>query len=96
MSAQNRSRVTVGGNWSYEDQLGGTTLSDGEAVRVRWPDGSASTHIVKVLRSSQTISDMGHPAEIPIIRAFITIEHRGALVRVRLAGLNADVSRGVS
>jgi len=86
-------RITIGGNWSFEDQLGNVTLKDGERVSLRWPDGSTSTYAVIAKRTTEEIDDMGHAYPAPVIQAFVVLEYRGAAVHVRIKDINVDVAR---
>lgn len=86
-------QVTIGGDWSYQDQLDGRTLAEAERVRVRWPDGSVTEHVCTVREYSAPMMEMGHATQIPIVEAYITIEHRGCSVPVRLGRSALDVER---
>lgn len=86
------SRVKVGGDWRYEDQLDGIALRSDERVRVLWPYG-AEDYKVEIESSSVTISDMGHPTDLPVTRAYIRATINGTAARVRLADIDVHVVR---
>lgn len=83
-------KITTGGNWSVEDQLGGRTIRDGERLRVRFPDGTVEELRAVVESSSHADSDMGRDITIPVHRAFARIDYHGASVLMSLVGLEAE------
>lgn len=87
------SKVKLGGNWSYEDQLDGKTFEMGERVRITWPDGSVTHEVVRCVFGTAPSSDMGRPIKIPTVEAFVMITHRGVSVPVALANAQLDIER---
>lgn len=84
-------KIETYSNWCYIDRLGGRDLLDGELIELQWPDGGP-TEIVRVNidRPYQTYSDHGHVYEMPVAKAFVTAEHRGAPVKIYIAGMMAQ------
>lgn len=86
--------ITVYSNWCYFDRLEDRDLEHGERVAVQWPDGSTTEHDVEIVRSHTPIMDHGHNYDAPIKEAFVSLDHRGTSVRVRLAEIDGiDVRR---
>ena len=77
-------RVTIRSNWGYFDELDGRDLADGEGLRLKWPDGTITVAKVILVKTSEPGSDMGHPIDIPLHRAFIGVNYRGAIAQIRL------------
>ncbi len=77
-------KVEIYSNWCYYDQLDGKNLKDGEKLKVRWPDGQETQENVILKKTSQTVSDMGHPYDVPIHQAYVAVTVHGAECLVRL------------
>ncbi len=87
-------KVRVGGSWAAHDQLDGVTLEDGEKVTVLFPDDSLEYMKVEVDSSIMEESDMGQTTlELPVSKAFVTIDYKGLFIRVRLVNESLVVER---
>ena len=89
-------RVKTGGGatgWAAYDQLDGVTLEDGEPIEVDFPDGTIllTTVITKPFRQREM--DMGTWTTIPVIQAYVEIEHRGLTIKTRLTDERLTVRR---
>lgn len=86
-------KVEVYSNWCHYDVIDGTQIKNGDKIKVRWPNGTETTHVVKV--ESTVVHYVGHGGgdDIPISKAFVTIEYNGSTCSVRLveAGVEAEV-----
>lgn len=78
-------KVVVGGDWSYEDELAGTYLKNGERIRVRWPDGTEEDHKVHLEVTSTPIFDHGKSYPGRCAQAFIKVKLHGETLLVRLS-----------
>lgn len=81
------SKIDRGSNWGYWDQLDGKAIADGEALRVRFPDGSTLDLLARVITRSAGVSD---GTEIRDARSYLPVSVRGVDVLVPLYGLEAE------
>jgi len=79
-------KVEVYSNWAELDQLEGETIHNGDVLRVKWPDGTITTETAVVHTSQDSVVEQGCGiTEIPISKAYVQAEVRGAKCLVRLA-----------
>lgn len=79
-------KVEIISNWSYCDGLDGEILRPGDKLLVQWSDGSRSEHLVQIKDRSYTSSDHGHPCEIGVTEAYISVPFKNVESLVRLYG----------
>ena len=72
-------------SWRDVDQLDKKDIVDGEKFRIKYPDNSITEESIKLDKSSYTVSDMGHPWEILVRKAYIDIDYKGAKAKLYLA-----------
>ena len=84
------SDIYVGGDWSYRDMLGDKPLEHGERLKVEFPDGTVETHTIEVEDvRDQSYSDHGHNYPMRVTKAYIKLEHGGAIFLCRALNLSA-------
>jgi hypothetical protein len=76
-------RLSVLSNWGYWDQLDGVTLEDGEALEVRWPDGTITRELVVIKSTVFQTYDHGHRCDCSRVEAFVEV--------LAVAGLKAPI-----
>jgi hypothetical protein len=77
-------------NWCEIDMLDGKVLTDGELLFVRFPDGTARGHQIKVKAEPYQIMEQGngrYDARRSI--AYAPVDYHGVVVLVPLVGLEA-------
>lgn len=83
-------KVNTYSNWCYIDQLDGEDLKHEEVLKITFPDGHSIKQKIIVETSKETTSDMGHPYDLPIKKAFVQIIFHGKKINVSLVGLEAE------
>jgi hypothetical protein len=87
--SQHMTRVIVGGDWRYADQVDGKDIVDGEILLVRFPDGFEMYCKALVTTSTLPIKDHGHSYDSSRKQAYATTDFHGSTSLVRLVGLEA-------
>ena len=72
-------------SWRGVDQLDKKDIMDGERFRIKWMDNSITEELIKLDKSSYMVSDMGHPWEIQVRKAYIDVNYKGAKAKLYLA-----------
>lgn len=83
-------------NWCYLAALGGRedgVLKNGEALEVRFPDGTVVRTAVLIEEDTEEVMDMGHYDSVPITRAYFQHKVHGAQALVRLDGAKGITAR---
>lgn len=76
--------VTIRNGFGGEqDVLDGIPLTDGERVRVEWPDGSVETRRIIIVAKTEATPDETSTATTT--KAYVRVPYHGATGRVRLA-----------
>jgi hypothetical protein len=76
--------ISVNGNWAFYDCINKIKIENNDKLRIFWPDKSSESFTVRVLESSTRVSDMGNPWDCPTSKAFIDLQHNGAIIPIRL------------
>ena len=82
-------RFSVSGNWAHRACLGGIRIKDCDQLVIKWLDGTTQRVTPRVSESTERISDMGQPCDIPVSRAWISIDHNGSVFEVSLTGIKS-------
>lgn len=83
------SKIMVGGDWCYADQLDGRSLVDGECLDVTFPDGFQMRIKVTLQVTGITIGDHGHDYQSTRSEAYYVTDIHGVPARIRLLGFEA-------
>jgi len=77
-------------NWCEIDYLDRWSLKDGDLLNVTFKNGETRMVKAVVLDESYETSDMGHPCNIPVTRAYAKANIYGSTVKIPLSGLVAS------
>jgi len=77
-------RFGVDGGWTSTDHLGGIEIKNGDKIDVLWPDKTVEQVKVQVVIITESVSDMGTPAETRYSEAYASVIYHGQPVRTRL------------
>lgn len=83
------SKIMVGGDWCYADQLDGKSLVDGECLDITFPDGFQMRIKVTLQVTGITIGDHGHDYQSTVSEAYYVTDTHGVPARIRLLGFEA-------
>lgn len=86
-------KVEIYSNWCHYDVIDGVQIKTGDKLLIRWANGTETVHIAKVDSTVVYYSGHGGGDDIPISKAFVTIEYNGSTFPIRLvdAGVEAEV-----
>lgn len=82
--------------WEQTDSLNKEALKDHDIVDIKWPNEEVTRHKVYVLKNYVTVSDMGHPWNIPTSHACIDVPINGTKIGIRLVDIPNIVGKKVN
>lgn len=77
-------------NWGWIDRLDGQDLEDGEQILIHWPDDTILRETVVLVRTEETIMEMGRPYSTTRSKAYVKRTIHGVAVKVPIVGLMAE------
>jgi hypothetical protein len=75
-----KAKKSSAGTWGHEEQDQSFRLKNGDKLVVKWPDGTLTNEVCKIVSVTNTVHDHGHEYTVKSERLYFAMKKFGAKV----------------